>query len=93
MWLSPALVPLSVFLLARPAVTSTVSPSRILPGNVLIADAGNDRIIEVAQESCIVWQFPNQAAPSPPAAVRYLDDAFFAPDGRRTIANQEVRRV
>jgi DNA-binding beta-propeller fold protein YncE len=56
---------------------------------VLIADAGNDRIIEVTPEGRIVWQFPDPAAPPPPVPFRYPDDAFFTPDGRRIIANHE----
>ena len=60
-----------------------------LPGPVLIADRGNNRLVMVDPRGRIVWQFPRpgdvrrgQTLPSP-------DDAFFSENGKQIIVTQE----
>ena len=73
---------------ARRARSLVVVPPGPIPGYLLIADRGNNRIILVDSRKRIIWRYP--AAGSPPAApFRYDDDAFFAPGYGRIISNQE----
>ena len=60
-----------------------------MPGYLLIADRGNNRILVVDPQGSIVWRFP---APADVAAGRLLhfnDDTFVEPGGRALIANEE----
>ena len=65
------------------------SNTTALPGPVLIADRGNNRLVMVDPQGRIVWQFPRpgdvrrgQTLPSP-------DDAFFTENGKQIIVTQE----
>lgn len=56
-----------------------------LPYPIVIADRRNNRLIEVAPDKRIVWEFP-----SPNLRIyRGNDDVFFSPDGRRLMVNEE----
>jgi DNA-binding beta-propeller fold protein YncE len=56
-----------------------------LPYPIVIADRRNNRLIEVAPDKRIVWEFA-----SPNLTVyRGNDDVFFSPDGRRLMVNEE----
>jgi len=61
----------------------------VLPGPVLIADEGNNRLIEVDSQGRTIWTFPRPG--DLPAGVEFKapDDAFFTPDGRQIIATEE----
>jgi outer membrane protein assembly factor BamB len=61
-------------------------PSSILPGDILIADAGNNRMLLVTPGKRIVWQFPNPGQPSP---LYDNDDVFFGPHFDEIITNEE----
>jgi hypothetical protein len=62
------------------------SDPSVLPGDVLIADRSNSRLLVVDPQGRIVWQFPragdSQTLPLP-------DDAFFSPDGRQIVVTEE----
>ncbi|HZS30967.1 MAG TPA: hypothetical protein VFA37_06890 [Gaiellaceae bacterium] len=54
-----------------------------LPGDILIADRSNNRLLVVDPQGRVVWQFGDaQTLPLP-------DDAFFAPDARAIVATEE----
>jgi DNA-binding beta-propeller fold protein YncE len=56
-----------------------------LPYPIVIADRRNNRLIEVAPNKQIVWEFA-----SPNLSVyRGNDDVFFSPDGRKLVVNEE----
>jgi DNA-binding beta-propeller fold protein YncE len=56
-----------------------------LPYPIVIADRRNNRLIEVAPDKAIVWEFA-----SPNLAVyRGNDDVFFSPDGSKLVVNEE----
>jgi N-acetylneuraminic acid mutarotase len=57
-----------------------------LPGDLLIADRGNDRILLVDPSGRILWRYPGR-----PGQVRlhFDDDTFFGAHGSRIISNQE----
>jgi len=59
-----------------------------LPYPVLIADRGNNRMIEVTPEKQIIWQYPAAGAATP-TSFGYDDDTFFTPDGGSIITNEE----
>ena len=59
--------------------------SSALPYPIVIADRRNNRLIEIAPDKHIVWEFP-----SPNLKIyRGNDDVFFSPDGRRLMVNEE----
>jgi hypothetical protein len=54
-----------------------------LPGDILIADRSNDRLLVVDPQGRVVWHFGNaRTLPLP-------DDAFFSPDGSKIVATEE----
>ena len=72
---------------AGPAVLwRSNQPNKILPYDVLIADAHNNRILLVNPERQIVWQFPPPGQPSP---LHDDDDVFFGPRFDEIITNEE----
>jgi hypothetical protein len=60
-----------------------------LRGNVLIADADNNRVLEVTPDKRIVWEFPRPGDLAPGQTFVDPDDAFYTPGGRTIITNQE----
>jgi hypothetical protein len=57
-----------------------------LPGDLLIADRGNDRMLIVTPAHHVIWRFPR---PGSRAALYFDDDTFFTPSGRQIISNEE----
>jgi hypothetical protein len=70
--------------LGRPHLVPGSDPSA-LPGDVLIADRSNDRLLVVDPQGRIVWRFPQPGRSSLPLP----DDAFFTPDGRKIVVTEE----
>ena len=64
------------------------SDPSVLPGDVLIADRANDRLLMVTPQGRTVWEYPR-----PGARLRVPDDAFFTPTGRDIVATQEDNYV
>jgi len=56
-----------------------------LPYPIIIADRRNNRLIEVAPNKQIVWEFPSPSL----KAYRGNDDVFFSPDGKKLMVNEE----
>jgi outer membrane protein assembly factor BamB len=76
-----------------PARTTTTATAGLaagfggpLPGDLLIADRGNDRILVVDPRHRIIWKYPHNRSQ---ARLYFDDDTFFAPGGRSIISNQE----
>ncbi len=65
------------------------SDPSVLPTNVLIADRGNNRLLEVSPEGRIVWRFPRPGDLARGQSFNVPDDAFFSPNGKRITATQE----
>jgi DNA-binding beta-propeller fold protein YncE len=56
-----------------------------LPYPIVIADRRNNRLIEIAPDKRVVWEFP-----SPDLSIyRGNDDVFFAADGKELMVNEE----
>jgi hypothetical protein len=63
-----------------------------IPGFLLIADRGNDRMLLVDSHHRIVWQYPKPGVvPSEP--FQFDDDTFFTPGWRSIISNQEDQQT
>jgi outer membrane protein assembly factor BamB len=60
-----------------------------LPGYLLIADRGNNRILVVNPAGKIVWRFPTPADVAAGRILHFNDDTFVEPGGRSLIANEE----
>lgn len=72
----------------RPLTRAHLAPGSqpsALPGDVLIADRSNNRLLVVDPRGRIVWRFPRPGQGSLPVP----DDAFFSPDGREIVATEE----
>lgn len=56
-----------------------------LPWPVIIADRRNNRLIEIAPDKRVIWEFP-----SPTLSIyRGNDDVYFSPDGNSLMVNEE----
>ena len=71
------------------SATPRPAPAGVLPGNLLIADRANNRVIEVNPDHQVVWEFPRPGDLRPGQHFRWPDDAFYAPDGRTIVVNEE----
>ncbi|GAC1413922.1 MAG: hypothetical protein NVSMB66_6640 [Candidatus Doudnabacteria bacterium] len=78
-------VPVSQKVLPQDLVNTASDTSALGGYNVLIADRGNNRIIEVTPEKKIVWEYKFDL-PRPGLGA---DDAFFADGGKTVIVNLE----
>ncbi len=58
-------------------------------GNLLIADAGANRVLLLNPAGQVVWSYPSASAPPPPGGFVYPDDAFFADHGTAIVMNME----
>jgi outer membrane protein assembly factor BamB len=64
------------------------SDPRVLPGPLLIADKGNNRLLIIDPNGRNLWEFPRPGDLSLGEVFRTPDDAFFTPDGKQIIATQ-----
>jgi hypothetical protein len=77
--------------------TPTPTPSTLpapspIPGFLLIADRGNDRMLLVDSRKHVLWQYPKPGtAPSVP--FNFDDDTFFTPGWGSIISNQEDQQT
>lgn len=60
-----------------------------LPGYLVIADRGNNRILVVDPEHRLDFEFPNAAERARGKRLFYNDDTFVEPGGQALIANEE----
>jgi hypothetical protein len=68
-------------------------PSGPLPGDLLIADRGNGRVLIVTPSGKIVWSLVLDARAGWPQTPLAADDAFFTPDRRQISINAEDQDV
>jgi outer membrane protein assembly factor BamB len=64
-----------------------------IPNGVLIADEGNGRLVAISAAGAILWHFPSVAGALPKGQYFTADDAFFSPDGKTIVANDEFHQV
>ena len=76
----------------RHAGAVTLAPPGPIPGYLLIADRGNNRMLLVDSKKRIFWRYPKtRMRPSMP--FRFGDDTFFGPSTDRIISNQEDQQT
>jgi DNA-binding beta-propeller fold protein YncE len=61
----------------------------VLPGSILIADKGNNRLLIVDPHGRVLWSWPSARDLRAGQSFRIPDDAFFTPDGHRIVVTQE----
>jgi hypothetical protein len=60
-----------------------------LPGYLLVADRGNNRILVLNPQGQLVWSYPDAADLAAGRRLHFNDDTFVEPGGRSLIANEE----
>jgi len=60
-----------------------------LPGALLIADRGNDRMLLVDPQHRVLWRFPTARDLARGTRVYFNDDGFVEPGGKAIVANEE----
>jgi hypothetical protein len=60
-----------------------------LPGNLIIADSGNNRIIEVQADKKIIWEFPGNKVLAPGQNFQAPNDVSFTPGNKTILASEE----
>ena len=82
--------------LGRPLSGSHLAPGSnpaALPGDVLIADHKNNRLLIVDPQGRVRWQFPQPGDLANGQTFPVPDDAFFTPDGKQIVATEEDASV
>ena len=65
------------------------SVAGVFPGNLLIADRGNNRLLLVNPQKKVLWSYPGPGRPAPVGGFYFPDDAFFTHHGSSIISNEE----
>jgi hypothetical protein len=68
-----------------------LAPPGPIPGYLLIADRGNNRMLLVDSKKRVYWQYPGRRRVAMP--LRFDDDTFFGPNADRIISNQEEQHT
>ena len=71
----------------RPA--EPVTSSGPLPGALLIADRGNNRILLVDASHRVLWRFPTARDRAVGVHLNFDDDSFVEPGGKAIVSNEE----
>ncbi|MDE3024503.1 MAG: hypothetical protein KGI93_02925 [Acidobacteriota bacterium] len=71
------------------AIASALSLHVALPGALLIADRGNDRMLLVDSHHRILWHFPNARDLARGVHLYFDDDTFVEPGGKAIVSNEE----
>ncbi len=69
------------------------SDPSVLPGDILIADDWNNRLLIVDPQGRVRWRFPRPGDLARGQSFLLPDDAFFSPDGADIIATEEEDSV
>ena len=73
----------------RPTRVPAVRVQGPLPGAVLVADRGNDRMILVDAQHRILWSFPTAHDLARGVRLNFNDDGFVEPGGKAIVSNEE----
>ncbi len=75
------------------AATTFKSDPSALPGPIMIADEGNNRIVVVDPSGTPRWIFPQKGDLKPGQTFRTPDDVFLSPDGKSIIATESEHQM
>lgn len=70
-------------------VSHIVQRDASLPGALLIADRGNDRMLLVDAQHRVLWSFPNARDIARGVHLNFNDDGFVEPGGKAIVSNEE----
>ena len=85
-----ALIPLFLVTLAPGAgAANSCTP----PGNIIIADEGNNRLVLINPAGQVKWIFPQKGDLKPGQTFETPDDIFFSPDGKQIIATESEHQM
>jgi outer membrane protein assembly factor BamB len=73
----------------KPNPNRVVTHRGPLPGALLIADRGNDRMLVVDPRHHILWRFPTARDRANGVRLFFDDDTFVAPGGKAIVSNEE----
>jgi hypothetical protein len=73
----------------KPNPNRVVTPKGPLPGALLIADRGNDRILLVDSHRRVLWSFPTAHDRALQRQLVFDDDTFVEPGGKALVTNEE----
>jgi hypothetical protein len=73
----------------KPDPNRVITTPGPLPGAILIADRGNDRIILVDSHGRTLWRFPTARDRAKGIHLVYDDDTFVQPGGKALVTNEE----
>ena len=73
--------------MSRLTAQSVLRPAAPIPGYLLIADRGNNRMLLVDGAHRILWRYPAGSSTAMP--FQFDDDTFFGPRHDRIVSNQE----
>jgi hypothetical protein len=73
----------------RPLALRPARVSGPLPGALLIADRGNDRMLLVNSHRRVLWRFPNARDRARGVKLFFDDDTFVEPGGKAIVSNEE----
>ena len=73
----------------KPNPNRVVTHKGPLPGALLIADRGNDRMLVVDSHKRRLWYFPTAADRARGVHLHFDDDTFVQPGGRAIVSNEE----
>jgi PQQ-like domain len=74
---------------SKPDPNRVVTQHGPLPGALLIADRGNDRMLLVDPHRRTLWLFPNEHDKRNGAHLYFDDDTFVEPGGKAIVSNEE----
>jgi hypothetical protein len=73
----------------KPHAPERVKISGPLPGALLIADRGNDRMLLVDPHRRVLWRYPTARDRAHGAHLYFDDDTFVEPGGKAIVSNEE----
>jgi outer membrane protein assembly factor BamB len=73
----------------KPNPNRVVTPPGPLPGALLIADRGNNRMLLVDPKRRTLWRFPTARDVANGVHVYFDDDTFVEPGGKAIVSNEE----
>jgi hypothetical protein len=89
---SDAAAPTTTTTPAKPAPNRVVTAPGPLPGAILIADRGNDRLLLVDSHHRRLWHFPTWRDAIRGVHLDFDDDVFVEPGGKALISNEEAHQ-
>jgi hypothetical protein len=73
----------------KPDPNRVITSPGPLPGAILIADRGNNRLVLVDSHHKILWYYPKRADRLRGAHLKFDDDVFVMPGGKKLVTNEE----